>query len=392
MDDLLGVPLRDLGGLLIRDRAAIDAAEARWLELLAAFDRRGGWALDGHGTAVSWLVHKCGLSRPAAKERLRVARELEHRPVLAAALAAGEVSFSKVRALTRILDADDEADRAFLAAAAKGTAADMEILVRHYRLNKQQHTRPKDRWERCGMRLTRRFAGTATIEVVVPTEDAERIMAIVDTSVRATNSADTAESTGPVDTAESRTWIQRRADTLVDLLEAGLTHLGDDHDLDPEAATVHVMVDYDTLVERAGGSADLDGGIPLSGDAARRLACDAGLVRIITRGASEILDVGRKTRQWTTAQRRAIRSRFRGRCAFPACEYRITQIHHTNPWNDHGETNLDCGVPLCRYHHHLVHEGGWTATYNPAQRAAIFTGPNHQHLTAHAPGPLKLAA
>jgi hypothetical protein len=146
------------------------------------------------------------------------------------------------------------------------------------------------------------------------------------------------------------------------------------------------------LVERVTGTAALDGGIPLSGDAARRLACDAGLVRIVTRGASEMLDVGRKTRNWTTPQRRAIRYRFGGCCAFPACGRRITQIHHCDPWKPGGLTNLDCGVPVCRYHDRLVHEGNWTVEYDPIMRAAVFTSPTERQVITPTPGALELAA
>jgi len=235
----------------------------------------------------------------------------------------------------------------------------------------------------------------ATIEVRVAVEDEQRLMHVLDTMVQS-GAVDKdprgALSTAPGDPPQASTWTQRRADALVDLLEAGLTHHQSGVGVDPEAVMVHVMCDYDVLVERAKGSAELDGGIPLSGEAARRLACDAGLVRIVTRGDSEILDVGRKTRDWTTAQRRAIRYRFGGRCAFPACGKRITQIHHSDPWGDGGETNLDCGVPVCTFHHHLVHEGGWTVTYDPHQRAVIFTSPSNQQVTAATPGALKMVA
>src|SRR5437667_5527013 len=70
---------RDLGGFLITNRAVIDAAESKWLQHLAEFDRRCGFAVDGHRDCVSWLIHKCGLARSTAKERLRIARELQHR-------------------------------------------------------------------------------------------------------------------------------------------------------------------------------------------------------------------------------------------------------------------------------------------------------------------------
>src|SRR3954451_18814608 len=105
MDGAVGsLSTSELGCLIVARRAAIDSAEARWLLLLAEFDRRSGWAYDGAYDCAAWLVQRCGLGRSTAKERLRVAYELQRRPVLAAAFEAGEVSFSKVRILTRIVD------------------------------------------------------------------------------------------------------------------------------------------------------------------------------------------------------------------------------------------------------------------------------------------------
>jgi hypothetical protein len=129
--------------------------------------------------------------------------------------------------------------------------------------------------------------------------------------------------------------------------------------VDPERAQVDVIVDYETLVESAGGTAEVAPGRVITGDAARRLACDAGIARIITRGRSEVLDVGRRSRHWNAAQRRAIRYRHGNRCAIRGCESTIVQIHHLDWWHHGGRTDLDLGVPLCHGHHRLVHEGGW---------------------------------
>ena len=74
---------RELGGLLIKQRVLVDTAEAKWLDMLAEFDRRCGFAFDGHRDCVSWLTDKCGMGRGTGKDRLRVAHELRHRPVLA---------------------------------------------------------------------------------------------------------------------------------------------------------------------------------------------------------------------------------------------------------------------------------------------------------------------
>src|SRR5881392_2577155 len=101
MDETVGaLSLREMSRFLVTNRAAIDAAEARWLDMLAEFERRFGFAADGHRDSVSWLVDKCGLARSTAKERLRIARELQHRPVLADALAAGTLSYTKIKTLT----------------------------------------------------------------------------------------------------------------------------------------------------------------------------------------------------------------------------------------------------------------------------------------------------
>ena len=116
----------------------------------------------------------------------------------------------------------------------------------------------------------------------------------------------------------------------------------------------------------------------------RRLACDGGLHRIVTRGPSEILDVGRKTRHWSVAQRRAIKARHGHRCGFPDCGRRIFQIHHILWWENDGETCIDNGIPLCLHHHHLVHEGGWNIQYEPATGVTTFTGPAGQCAVTHA--------
>src|SRR5690242_15522768 len=148
MDEIVAaLSTRELGGFLVTSRAAIDAAEARWLAALAEFDRRGGFAVDGHRDTVSWLKDRCGLAFSTAKERLRVALELERRPVLAEALAAGKVSFTKIKTLTRITGMDDEADDVFLAVAMAGDHGDVLKLYRHWKLlNEQEKPPPDNRW------------------------------------------------------------------------------------------------------------------------------------------------------------------------------------------------------------------------------------------------------
>src|SRR2546427_4256102 len=109
----------------------LNAATARWLGLIAEFDRREGWASWEVVSCAHWLAWKCGLGLVAAREHVRVARALESLPAIAAAFAAGELSYSKVRALTRM--ATPETDVELAALAHHATAAHLDRLARAYR-------------------------------------------------------------------------------------------------------------------------------------------------------------------------------------------------------------------------------------------------------------------
>src|SRR5256884_5389765 len=119
--------LERLGDQIAELSAHLDAASARLLDLIREFDARGGW---GHGfsSCAAWLTWRVGLDRGAARERVRVARALGTLPLLAQALARGELSYSKVRALTRV--ATPEAEKRLLAVGRAGTAEHVERIVR----------------------------------------------------------------------------------------------------------------------------------------------------------------------------------------------------------------------------------------------------------------------
>ena len=101
----------------------------------------------------------------------------------------------------------------------------------------------------------------------------------------------------------------------------------------------------------------------LSGEAARRISCDAAVSRIITDGPSAVLDAGRTIRTVTPAQRRALTVRDQG-CVFPGCGAPPAhcEAHHLIHWASGGNTNLSGMGLLCPSHHWHVHEGRWTLT------------------------------
>src|ERR1700682_5841277 len=110
--------------------AHLEAATARLLDLIRDFDARGGWN-TGFRSCAAWLSWRVGLDLRAARERVRVARALGTLPGLAEALARGELSYAKVRALTRV--ATPETEARLLGVGRAGTAAHVERIVRGWR-------------------------------------------------------------------------------------------------------------------------------------------------------------------------------------------------------------------------------------------------------------------
>src|SRR5499433_559707 len=124
------VELERLGDEIADLSAHLDAATARLLDLIREFDARSGWN-NGFVSCAAWLSWRAGLDLGAARERVRVARALGTLPLLAQALARGELSYAKVRALTRV--ATPETEERLLKVGRAGTAAHVERIVRGWR-------------------------------------------------------------------------------------------------------------------------------------------------------------------------------------------------------------------------------------------------------------------
>jgi hypothetical protein len=120
---------------------------------------------------------------------------------------------------------------------------------------------------------------------------------------------------------------------------------------------VWVMADL-TDLERRAGVAELVGAGPISAEAARRLACDAGVARVLTGPGHAVVDLGLTERTASPTQRRLLAIRDGG-CAFPGCDRPPgwCRAHHLIHWVNNGPTDLDNLCLLCSHHHHLVHEG-----------------------------------
>jgi hypothetical protein len=356
VEDLDATPDAALAQDLVEHRRWIDQQEAQWLRRLLAFDRRMAWQAFGSLSMQAWLRKHCRLSPGAARERVTVARRLnDELPETATALEAGEISYSHARGIATattdlrrgrvreiepiLVDVAREHDPSMLnrAVTVWREAADAGAALE------------KDHRDHIARRfhLSQTFQGRWRADGELDVEGG----ATVATALDACMSPDPKGS-------EPRSPSQRRADALVELCRQALDR-GDVPVKGGVRPHLNVTVDLATLERRAGAqAAELDWSGPIPGETARRLACDANVSRVITRGKSQPLDVGRATRVPTAALRRAVIVRDR-HCVAPGCDrpWWWCDVHHREHWIDGGTTTLDDLELRCRPHHRDVHEG-----------------------------------
>ena len=346
--------LQRLGDDIAELSAHIEVATARLLDLICQFDARAGWAEAGAKSCAEWLSWRVGLDLNAAGERVRVARALPNVPRIADAFTHGELSYSKVRALTRVATADTE--ERLLTASRHMTAAQVERLVRAWRRvdrnaeNKLTAERQKSRslhvyQDEDGMVVVR---GRLTPEAGAVLRQA---LAAACDRIYAKARVNDPEGDPP-------TMGQQQADALGMIAEAALHH-----DLDPggpgERYQVVVHVEGPVLADpEQPGQSVLADGDHLSAESSRRLGCDASRVVMRHDPDGRITEIGARTRTIPSALRRALHHRDRG-CRFPGCGLRFTQGHHIRHWASGGPTTLSNLVLLCRRHHRSVHEDGF---------------------------------
>lgn len=322
--------------------AEISAATCRWLLLVAEFEAREGWAEWGVTSCAHWLSWRCGIGLVAAREHTRVARALGGLPLIREAFAAGEISYSKVRALTRVASEKTEAQLVELARHATG--AQLEKVAGQYgRVLRATVAQANEAQVRQRLSTYWDGDGMLVVEGRLAPEDGAALLAALDQAAESVSQETHELGFGAV-----------RAQALVALATGGETR-----------AEVVVHVDTESLQgDATHRQCEVADGPPLAPETARRLACDAATVTMIERNG-EPLSVGRRTRVIPPAMRRALRSRDQG-CRFPGCTHRRNlHAHHIEHWARGGHTKLDNLVQLCSYHHHLVHEGGYRVVVKP---------------------------
>jgi uncharacterized protein DUF222/HNH endonuclease len=361
--------IEELDVEIYRLSGRLNAETYRLLLLVRDFDDRFGWAKWGLRNCAEWLAWRCGLTLSAAREKVRTAQALRSLPAISAAFADGRLSYSKVRALTRVAHMSDE--DLLLAYALEATAAQVEERCRQIRNVEPESVDVARRvWERRSLTMFHdRARGCMRITIELPPEDGELVGRAIESGVAAGDAALGVEFASDADRAADA-WRAQQADALVAIMKAHLQGGATDGVLTEPSAEgdgttarrwasttdhYHVVVHVDEKSLRGGiGRADL----PI--ETVRRLLCDGSLITIVEDDRGTPLDVGRKHRTVTTALRRALWSRDRG-CSFPGCHHtRYVHAHHIKHWTNGGETKLENLTLLCTNHHALLHEGGYT--------------------------------
>jgi hypothetical protein len=336
--------------------AHLEAAGARLLDFIRQFDEQAGWN-NGFRSCAAWLSWRIGLDLGAAREKVRVARALGTLPHLARALACGELSYAKVRALTRV--ATPETEERLLAVGRAGTAEHVERIVRGWR----RVDRKAEAQETAGRHKSRALyvhEGEDGMIVVhgrlTPEVGAVLMKALAAARERLYHNVHRDE--GPTPTIG-----QQQADALGLIAESAFHH-----ELDPGGSGERyqvVHVDAAVLADsNQPGQSVLEGGAHVSAETSQRLACDASRVVMRHDANGQVIEIGARTRTIPPALRRALQHRDGG-CRFPGCGLRIGQGHHIRHWAHGGPTTLSNLAMLCRRHHRAVHEEGYQVERRP---------------------------
>ena len=321
----------------------INAATYELLVLVREFDERAGWLQCGLTNCADWLHWRCDLSMSAAREKVRVAHALKTLPMIASSFSTGELSYSKVRPLTRVARTDNE--ESLLTFALQTTASRVEERCRELRCGTvdsvdEAHRAHANRSLRVFRNAER---GTMSITVELPLETGELLEKALDRA---------RYERAPARDCVDESWSTLQADALVTIANAYLSGNGEASACTSDNYLVTVHVDQSALANGDGRSS-----LPL--ESVKRLCCDGDAIVIVDNEEGEPLSVGRKTRTVPTGIKRALRARDKS-CVFPGCHHtRFVDAHHVEHWSAGGETSLDNLLLLCSHHHQLVHEGGF---------------------------------
>jgi len=330
--------------------AAQERLSALVMAVVGEWDRDAAWALDGSVSPVAWLAHRTPVTRQDAASLVRSARHVARHEATAKALDAGDVTAAHVQVAARATKHRDDLY----------TEHETVLLDAARSLDPSAFRSAMAHWRRCADavddhdKAVKEITGSY-LDIVATFEGVGHLDGRLDpvSTATLTRVVDRMEPPDGFDGITApRTRAQRRADALVRLASGER----------PPQINLDITVDIDTLAGRpsldlTSGCCEIAGSGPLSPAVAAMLACDAAIGRVLMRGDSEVLDVGRQTRMLNRAQRRALGIRDGG-CVEPGCTAPAEwcDAHHITHWTAHGPTDLSNLELRCRRHHILQHQ------------------------------------
>ena len=308
--------------------------------------RRRGDHLNAGQSACTWVATQCQMSKTSAADRLCVGQELDRMPAISNALSSGQIGYQSTAVICHLSEQlgakrDLIDEEQWISFAQQFSIKELRYLTHEARM----------RWDPEGCeRAEEENFELRSLEISETLHGMYRLDGWLDPVGGAAVKSAIDALSKPLGSEDQRSPKQRRADALVELV----SHRN------RLPAHIAVQTTIEGLKGEIGAAAShLQNGTPISSKTLQRLACDGALHRVL-KADSMVIDVGRAKRTAQPAQWRALRARH-ATCAGPGCDRPIgmTQAHHVDFWRHGGKTNHRKMVPLCYYHHRLVHEGGW---------------------------------
>ena len=350
--DLAVLEAGDLAEMVVDLRRVATRLEAEIARAVHAVSQRDAWQASGASSVEAWLAAETKVSMRSARDQVRLAGTLAAAPVVAEKMADGELSIDNVRLLDAVVGEDRFADDAdLLVEIASGSPRETRRGLERWLAMSDPAGEP-EREEQLRLKrhvtFTPNSNGMYSVSGLLMPVDVAHVRAALEHIAGAAY----ADETG-------RPHHTRIADAFVELCQAynsGTVAGG------RERPKVMMTVPFETVVERGAARGVIIGlDETVSGDAVRKLCCDAELNRVVTRGASTILDYGTTTRLASDSQYYALVARDGG-CRWPGCDRPPgwCQVHHIDEvFLDDGPTDLNKMCLNCSTHHDYVHHQGW---------------------------------
>ncbi|HVE76701.1 MAG TPA: DUF222 domain-containing protein [Actinomycetota bacterium] len=353
------------------------ALEREGMQLATEMERFRLYEHDGQDSTGRWFANHFGLGVGRTSEFVNVALALQKLPKSDEAYGQGRISYDHLRAITQVANDENEAD---LLAAVEGTSVKdtFKVVDRIIEVSAEDSRNARSnrylsmRWDHDSRLLW--------ISGALPEEEGALFETAIDTLAKRMPKKSVDGDYTPIES--------RRADALSLMADSTLAQ-------HPSKPRVVVHVDADTLL-KGEGAAEVEGGSTISAETAKRLCCDASLQKVINQDGVPI-GVGRAMRTVPHWILTFLKLRD-ATCRFPGCDRRnMLDAHHILHWINGGPTNYDNLVLLCKTHHYMVHEGGYTVSGEPPKtwierpgKTPIKVGPPiFVNKRSEAPAPMK---